>query len=53
MKELNLEQMENIQAGIDAKAYCETVHMIYDNNPDERDTEGMNFAMSLCNGLGH
>ncbi|GAB7089288.1 MULTISPECIES: hypothetical protein [Marinifilum] len=53
MKELNFEQMEKLQGGVPAKEYCDTIQMIYDHNEDQRDTEGMEFAISLCNGLGH
>jgi len=53
MKKLNLEQMEDLQAGVSAKEYCGTVHMIYANNPGQKGTEGMNYALSLCNGLGY
>ncbi|WP_321279642.1 hypothetical protein [Marinifilum fragile] len=45
--------MEKLQGGVPAKEYCDTIQMIYDHNEDQRDTEGMEFAISLCNGLGH
>lgn len=32
MKELNLEQMENIQGGVSAEKYCATIKMIINNN---------------------
>ena len=53
MKKLNLERMGDLQAGVSAKEYCGTVHMIYANNPGQKGTEGMNYALSLCNGLGY
>ncbi|WP_321515139.1 hypothetical protein [Marinifilum fragile] len=48
MKELNFEQMENIQAGSTPEEYCATVKMIYDNNPDQQNTDGMNYARQIC-----
>ncbi|WP_171596861.1 hypothetical protein [Marinifilum caeruleilacunae] len=53
MKELNFEQMENIQAGVSAKEYCKTIQMIYDHNEDERDTEGMGVARGICSFYGY
>ncbi|WP_171596859.1 hypothetical protein [Marinifilum caeruleilacunae] len=53
MKELNFEQMENIQAGVPMMEYCATIHMIFEHNPDQRDTEGMRYALSICYGAGY
>lgn len=50
MKKLKKEQMEKIVGGVPAKEYCGTVHMLYDNGVRG---EGMDFALSLCNGLGY
>lgn len=53
MKELSFEQMENVQAGVPVMEYCATVHLIYEHNPEERDTEGMQHALALCHGAGY
>lgn len=53
MKTLDFKQMENVQGGVTPEEYCNTVQMIYDNNPDQQNTEGMNIAKLICKTHGH
>lgn len=51
MKKLELKQMEKLQGGDTAAEYCSKIRSTYENCPDERNTDGMRFAMSLCSSI--